>query len=57
MRDDKVRTGIEARLLRALARPPFDDALGRKGLFERFSRAQSHRVERLASSHGTRRAR
>src|SRR3954470_23252933 len=48
MRDDKVRTGIEARLLRALARPPFDDALGRKGAFERFSRAQPHRVHRLA---------
>jgi predicted MPP superfamily phosphohydrolase len=47
MRDERTRTGIEARLLRALARPPFDDALGRKGAFERFSRAQPHRVHHL----------
>jgi len=48
MKDDRIRIGIEARLLRALARPPFDDALGRKGAFERFSRAPPHRVHRLA---------
>jgi uncharacterized protein len=34
-------------LLRALARPPFHDELGRKGLFERISRAQPHKVHRV----------
>jgi uncharacterized protein len=34
-------------LLRALARPPFQDELGRKGLFEHVSRAQPHKVHRL----------
>jgi predicted MPP superfamily phosphohydrolase len=33
--------------LRARARPPFSDELGRKGMFERISRAQPHQVHRL----------
>ena len=34
-------------LLRALARPPFHDELGRKGAFAPISRAQPHKVERV----------
>jgi predicted MPP superfamily phosphohydrolase len=36
-----------ARLLRAATRPPFTDVVGRKGLFEGFSRAQPHVVRKL----------
>jgi predicted MPP superfamily phosphohydrolase len=35
-------------LLRALARPPFHDEFGRKGVFARISRAQPHKVHRVA---------
>jgi predicted MPP superfamily phosphohydrolase len=35
-------------VLRALARPPFQDEQGRKGLFEHISRAQPHKVQRVA---------
>jgi predicted MPP superfamily phosphohydrolase len=34
-------------VLRALARPPFQDELGRKGAFELITRAQPHKVHRL----------
>jgi len=35
-------------LVRALTRPPFNDEHGRKGWLEPFSRAQPHRVRRIA---------
>lgn len=34
-------------IIRAITRPPFRDVQGRKGWFERFSRAQPHLVRRL----------
>ena len=47
MHDDKIPNRPGVRLLRALARPPFHDERGRKGLFERLSRARPHRVRRV----------
>jgi predicted MPP superfamily phosphohydrolase len=45
--DGGIPNRMGVRLLRAITRPPFDDELGRKGMFERLSRAQPHVVRRL----------
>jgi predicted MPP superfamily phosphohydrolase len=44
---DVIPDRLSVRLLRAFSRPPFHDELGRKGAFERLSRAQPHVVRRL----------
>lgn len=41
------RTAVGKRLLRAVTRPPYRDATGAKGWFDRVSRAQAHRVHEL----------
>src|SRR5262245_14842356 len=44
---EEIRKQLRGRLIRALARPPFQDELGRKRWFERFARAQPHSVRSL----------
>jgi predicted MPP superfamily phosphohydrolase len=43
-----VKRPLSERIARALVQPPYNDTLGHKGWLEPFSRAQPHRVHRLA---------
>ncbi len=42
-----ARSAAGKRLLRAVTRPPYRDAIGHKGWFERISRAPPHRIHKL----------